>query len=71
MRQLQGHLAGSARRKNTAADHRSPPQRVQRARGDPAGGTEWFPTERSTIDTMFVIRRPQEPVRKKRIPLYV
>ena len=40
-----GHLAGSARRLNTAEDHRSPPQRVLRARGDPAGGTEWFPTE--------------------------
>ena len=45
MRQLQGHLAGSARRQDTAEDHRSPLQRVLRARGDPAGGTEWFPTE--------------------------
>ena len=26
--QLQGHLAGSARRQDTAEDHRSPPQRV-------------------------------------------
>ena len=45
VRQLQGHLAGSARRQDTAEDHRSPPQRVLRARGDPAEGTEWFPTE--------------------------
>ena len=45
MRQLQGHLAGSVRRQDTAEDHPSPPQRVLRARGDPAGGTEWFPTE--------------------------
>ena len=44
MRQLQGHLAGSARRQHTAEDFRSPPQRVLRARGDTAGGTEWFPT---------------------------
>ena len=42
---LQGHLAGSARRKYTVEDYRSSPQRVLRARGDPAGGTEWFPTE--------------------------
>ena len=28
VRQLQGHLAGSARRQDTAEDHRSPPQRV-------------------------------------------
>ena len=42
---IQGHLARSARRQDTAEDHRSPPQRVLRARGDPAGGTEWFPTE--------------------------
>ena len=45
VRQLQGHLAGSARRQDTAEDHRSTPQRVLRARGDPARGTEWFPTE--------------------------
>ena len=42
---LQGHLAGSARRQDTAEGHRSPPRRVLWARGDPAGGTEWFPTE--------------------------
>ena len=35
----------SARRQNTAEDHRSPPQRVLRVRGDPAGVTTWFPTE--------------------------
>ena len=40
-----GHLAGSARRQDTAEDHRLPPQRVLRAHGDPAGGTEWFTTE--------------------------
>ena len=45
VRQPRGHLAGSARRQDTAEDHCSPPQRVLRARGDPAGGTEWFPTE--------------------------
>ena len=39
------YLAGSARRQDTAEDPRSPPQWVLRARGDPAGGTEWFPTE--------------------------
>ena len=45
VRQLQGRIAGSARRQDITGDHRSPPQRVLRARGDPAGGTEWFPTE--------------------------
>ena len=45
VRQLQGHLTGSARRQDPAEDHRSPPEQVQRARGDPAGGAEWFPTE--------------------------
>ena len=45
VRQMQGYLADSARRQNTAEDHRSPPQGVPRARGDSAGGTEWFPTE--------------------------
>ena len=45
VRQLQGHLAGSARRQDTAEDHRSPPQRVLRVRGDLTGGTEWFTTE--------------------------
>ena len=56
---------------DTAEDHRSPPQRVLRARGDPTGGTGWFPTERSTTDMMSVIRRLQELAQKKRIPLYV
>ena len=45
VRQLQGHLAGSARRQDTAEDYRSSPPRVLRARGDTTGGTEWFPTE--------------------------
>ena len=45
VRQLQGHLADSARRQDTAEDSRLPPQRLLWARGDPAGGTEWFPTE--------------------------
>ena len=45
MRQLQGHLAGSARRQGTAEDDRSPPQQVLRARVDSAGGTERLPTE--------------------------
>ena len=43
---LQGGLAGSAHRQDTAAeDHRSPPHRVPRARGDSTGGTEEFPTK--------------------------
>ena len=41
----QGHLPDGARRLDTAEDHRSPPQRVLRARGDPAGGIEELPTE--------------------------
>ena len=45
VRQLQGRLAGSACRQDTAEDYRSLHQRVLRARGDPAEGTEWFPTE--------------------------
>ena len=45
VRQLQRYLPGSARQQDTAEDHRSPPQGVLRARGDPAGGVEWFPTE--------------------------
>ena len=43
--QLQGHLTGKAHRQDTADDHRSPPRQVLRAPGDPAGETEWFPTE--------------------------
>ena len=39
------HFAGSASREDTAGDHHSPPERVLRVRGDPAGGTEWFTTE--------------------------
>ena len=45
VRQRQGHLAGSTRRQDTAEDHRSSLRWVLQARGDPAGGTEWFPTE--------------------------
>ena len=45
MWQLQEYLACSARRQDTAEDHRSPSQRVLRARRDPTGGTENFPTE--------------------------
>ena len=37
-RQLQVHRASSARRQDSAEDHRSPPQGVLRARGDPAEG---------------------------------
>ena len=65
MRQLQGHLAGSARQHDTAESHRSPPQQVLLARGD------GFRPNRSTTDMMFVVRRLQELPRKKRIPLYV
>ena len=36
---------GVPRDDNSAEDHRSPLQLVLRAGGDPAGGTEWFPTE--------------------------
>ena len=39
VRRPHGHLAGSARRQDTAENHRSPPQRVVRARGDSAGET--------------------------------
>ena len=39
VRQLQGHLAGIARRQDIAEDHRSPPQRVLRAREDSVEGT--------------------------------
>ena len=45
-RKLQGYFAGSARREDTAQDHRSPPQWL-RERGDPAEGIEWFPSEPS------------------------
>ena len=45
MRQLQRHLTGSVRWRDTAEDYRSPPQQVLRACGDPAGGAESFPTE--------------------------
>ena len=45
VRHLQGHLAGSASRQDTAGDHRSPPERVLRVRGGPAGGTECFTIE--------------------------
>ena len=71
VRQLQEHLAGSARRQDTAEDHRSPPQRVLRSRGDPAGGTEWSPTEPFNHRYYVVIRRLQELARKKRILLSV
>ena len=40
------HLASSASRQDAAGDHHSPSERVLRVRGDPAGGTEWFTTER-------------------------
>ena len=45
MRQLREHLAGSVRRHVTDEDYFSPRQLVLRARGDPAGGREWFPTK--------------------------
>ena len=66
--QLQGYLAGSAHRKDSAEDHCSPPQRVLRARGVPAGRTVIFrPIRSTTVDIMFVIRRLQELARKKYI----
>ena len=68
VRQLQGHLAGSARRQDTAEDHRSPPQRV--LWGILPEEQSGFRPNRSTTD-MFVIRRLQELARKKQIPLYV
>ena len=72
LRQLQGHLAGSARRQDTAEDHRSPPQRVHCERvGILPEEQSGFRPNRSTTDVMFMIRRLQELALKKRIPLYV
>ena len=72
LRQLQGNLAGSTRRQDTAEDHRSPPQRVLRPRGDPAGGLEWFLTDlfhhRYDVCDSSATR---ELAQKKRIPRYV
>ena len=45
VQQQQGYFAGSARWQQTAEDHRSPPQKVLQAHGDPARGPEWFSTE--------------------------
>ena len=67
VRQLQGHLAGSARRQDNAEDHHPPPQRVGILPEEQSG----FRPNRSTTDMMLVIRRLQELARKKRIPLYV
>ena len=71
VRQLQGHLTGRACRQNTAEDHRSPPQWVLRARGDPAGGTKWFPSEPFYHLYMFVIYWQKELARKKLLSLFV
>ena len=57
VRQLQGHLAGSARRQDTA--------------GILPEEQSGFRPNHSTTDMMFVIRRLQELARNKRIPLYV
>ena len=69
VRQLQGYLAGSAHREDSAEDHCSPPQRVLRARGVPAGRTAvvFRPIRSTAVDIMFVIRRLQELARKKNI----
>ena len=45
--------------------------RLLRARGDPAGGTEWFPSEPFYRRYGVVVRRLHELARDKRIPLYV
>ena len=45
VRQLQGYLAGSARQQDTADDHRSSSQPVQRSCGDPAAETKRIQTE--------------------------
>ena len=74
MRQLQGHLAGSARRQYTVEDNRSPPRRLSEycervgiLREEQSG----FRPNRSTTDMMFVTRQLQKLARKKQIPLYV
>ena len=70
VRGLQEHLAGSARRKDSAEDHRSPPQYCERVGILPEEQRGFRPNS-STTDMMFVIRRLQELERKKQIPLYV
>ena len=72
MRQLQGHLAGSARRQDTAKDHRSPRlseycERVGVLPEEQSG----FRPNRSTIDMMFAVHRLQELARREQIPLHV
>ena len=72
VRQLQRHLAGSARRRDTAEDHRSPPQRVLRARGGSCRRNRVV-SDRTVLptDMLLLIRRLQQLARKKLIPLYV
>ena len=76
MRQLQGHLAGSARRQYTAEEHllkiivhrlSKYCERVGILPEEQSG----FRQNRSTTDVMFKIRRLQELTRKKQVPLYV
>ena len=72
VRQLRGHLAGSARRRGTAEDHRSPPLNEYCERvGILPEEQNGFRPNRSTTDMMFVIRRLQELAWKQRSPLYV
>ena len=71
VRQLQGHLAGSARRQDTAeviARHLS--EFGERVGILPEEQSDFRPNY-STTDIMFVIRWLQELARKKRIQLYV
>ena len=70
MRQLQGHLAGSARRILLKIIARRLREYCGRA-GILPGEQSGFRPNHSTTDMMFVIRRLQELARKKRIPPYV
>ena len=67
-RQLQGYLAGSARRQDTE-DRRS--SQYCESVGILPEEQSGFRPNRSTTDMMFVIRRLQELAWKKPIPLYV
>ena len=71
MRQLQGHLAASARRQDTAEDHRSSVSEYCERVGILPEEHNGFRPNRSITDMMFVIRRLQELARKELISLYV
>ena len=71
MRQLQGHLAGSARQKDIAEDYAGHLSEYCERVGILPEEQSGFRPNRSTTDIMFLIRRLQESARKKQIPLYV